>query len=70
MKQTEFMQVQAMLYPAETLVFVDESACNRFTTQRKMAWALLGERARRQDCFVRGKRCVDHSNTSMVIDSN
>lgn len=56
--QEAFLQTVELLYPAETLVFVDESACNRFTTQRKSAWALVGDRARRHDYFVRGTRSV------------
>ena len=43
-------------YPPETLVFLDESACNRMTTQRNMGWAPIGKRARRHDYFVRGQR--------------
>ncbi|GBE86874.1 hypothetical protein SCP_1001160 [Sparassis crispa] len=43
-------------YRADQLVFVDKSACNRFTTRRTMAWARIGHRARRHDRFVRGKR--------------
>lgn len=43
-------------FSAEQLVFVDESACNRITTRRRCAWAPIGNRARRNDYFVRGKR--------------
>ena len=43
-------------YPPETLVFVDEAACNRLTTNRKRGWAPIGKRARRHDYFVRGQR--------------
>ena len=43
-------------YPPETLVFLDESACNRFTTRRTYGWAPTGMRARRHDFFVRGTR--------------
>jgi len=34
-------------YELEQLVFVDEAGCNRITTKRSYAWALLGWRARR-----------------------
>jgi len=40
----------------EQLVFVDESACNRITTRRSMAWSPIGMRARRHDYFIRGQR--------------
>jgi transposase len=43
-------------YPPRTLVFLDESATNRFTSQRTYAWAPIGDRARRHDFFVRGTR--------------
>ena len=43
-------------YPPETLVFLDESACNRMTGRRSMGWAPIGKRARRHDYFVRGQR--------------
>ena len=45
-------------YPPETLVFLDESACNRMTGQRNMGWAPIGKRARWHDYFVRGQRCA------------
>jgi hypothetical protein len=40
----------------DQLVFVDESASNRITTRRGMAWSPIGTRARRHDYFVRGQR--------------
>ena len=43
-------------HPPETLVFVDESACNRHTARRTCGWAPSGDRARRHDYFVRGTR--------------
>ena len=43
-------------YPPNTLVFLDESACNRFTANRTTAWAPIGRRARRHDYYVRGQR--------------
>ena len=45
-------------YSPETLVFLDESACNRHTARRTHGWAPSGKRARRHDYFVRGKRYV------------
>jgi len=51
-------QYQALIaeYPPETHVYVDESACNRHTSNRGYAWAPTGDRARRHDYFVRGTR--------------
>jgi hypothetical protein len=43
-------------YPSETLVFLDEAACNRLTSNRLKAWAPIGERAHQHDYFVRGQR--------------
>ncbi|KAE9385186.1 hypothetical protein BT96DRAFT_758845, partial [Gymnopus androsaceus JB14] len=43
-------------YPPETLVFVDESACNQHAARWKMGWAPKGNRAYRHDFFVRGTR--------------
>lgn len=43
-------------YRARQLVFVDESACDRRTARRKYGWARIGDRARRRDFFIRGKR--------------
>ena len=45
-------------YPPETLVFVDESACNRLTGNRSKGWAPSGQRVRRHDHFVRGQWCA------------
>lgn len=54
--QSRYMRIVSSIYREDQFVFVDESACNRFTTQRPMAWAPIGERARRHDYFIRGKR--------------
>lgn len=43
-------------YPPETLIFVDEAACNRLTSNRPKACAPVGSRARRHDYFIRGQR--------------
>jgi hypothetical protein len=53
-------QYQALIadYPPETHVYLDESACNRHTSNRGYAWAPTGDRARRHDYFVRGTRSV------------
>lgn len=45
-------------FPPETLVYLDESACNRHTSNRAYAWGPVGDRARQHDYFVRGTRCV------------
>jgi len=63
LEQSEDARCQYLLtvglgFSAEQLVFVDESACNRLTTRRRCAWAPTGNRARRHDYFVRGKRCA------------
>jgi len=54
----EYLLTVGLGFSAEQLVFVDESACNRVTTRRWCAWAPIGNRARRHDYFVRGKRCA------------
>ena len=60
LEQNEDIRCQYLLdvgfFSAEQLVFVDESACNRITPRRRCAWAPIGDRARRHDYFVRGKR--------------
>ncbi|TFY62431.1 hypothetical protein EVG20_g6705 [Dentipellis fragilis] len=43
-------------YQPDQLVFVDESHFNRLTLRRSYGWAPIGNRARRRDFFVRGKR--------------
>jgi hypothetical protein len=43
-------------YPPETLVVLDEAACNRLMSNRLKAWAPIGERACRHDYFVQGQR--------------
>lgn len=55
-KQAEYWVKVGTWYRPDQLVFLDESACNRFTTRRKYGWAFSGERARRSDYFIRGKR--------------
>jgi hypothetical protein len=45
-------------YPPETLVFVDEAACNQLTSNQPKAWAPVGSQARRHDYFVQGQRYV------------
>ena len=54
--RSQYILTVGLNFSAEQLVFVDESACNRITTRRRCAWAPLGNRARRHDYFVRGKR--------------
>jgi hypothetical protein len=46
------------LYHDWQLVFVDESHCDRRTTQRRGGWAPIGDRARRRDFFIRGIKYV------------
>jgi len=45
-------------YTPEQLVFVDETSCDRRTTNRGYGWAKEGERASRRSFCVRGKRYV------------
>ena len=54
----QYILTVGLNFSAEQLMFVDESACNRITTCRRCAWAPVGNRARRLDRFVRGKRQV------------
>lgn len=46
-------------FRADQLVFVDESACNRHTPERRTAWAPCSEHARRHCFFVRGEWYVE-----------
>ena len=41
-------------HPPETLVFVDESACNCHTARQARGWAPSGDRAWCHDYFVHG----------------
>lgn len=43
-------------FRADQLVFVDESGVNRISSKRAYGWSHVDTRARRRDCFVRGKR--------------
>ena len=52
----EYLLRVGLGFLVEQLVFVDESACNRITARRSRAWSPIGNRARRNDYFVRGKR--------------
>ncbi|KAF7361583.1 DDE-3 domain-containing protein [Mycena sanguinolenta] len=45
-----------LYYLPYQLVFVDESSCDRCTSYRGKAWAIIGQRAVRKAFFVRGKR--------------
>ena len=61
LEQNEDARCQFLLtvgsgFSAEQLVFVDESACNRITARRPYAWSPIGNRAKRHDYFIRGKR--------------
>ena len=53
-------------YPPETLVFLDEAACNCLTSNRLKAWGPIGGRARRHDFFVRGQKYLspNHFNST------
>jgi len=56
-------------YPPETLVFLDEAACNRLTSNRLKAWGPIGGRAQRHDFFVRGQKYLstDYVNSTVRL---
>ncbi|KAJ7049338.1 hypothetical protein C8F01DRAFT_759246 [Mycena amicta] len=54
LKRLDYQALIGDLYPAEALVFLDESHCDKRTTQCKFGWAPAGDRARRSDFFIRG----------------
>jgi DDE superfamily endonuclease len=56
--QRTLYQLHMLMYNANELVFVDESAFNRRTTTRQYGWATMGDRARRRDFFVKGVKYV------------
>ena len=64
--RNEYLLTVGLGFSAEQLVFVDESACNRITTHRQCAWSPIGNRARRHDYFVRGKRQASFMLHSML----
>jgi len=55
MKRSHFLFDIGEFDPKQ-LVFVDKSACNKRTTHRGYGWAIKGERCKKLQCFVRGKR--------------
>jgi hypothetical protein len=55
-------------YNAERLIFINESATDRQTTYRNVAWALKGQRAMRKSVFIRGTRYVLHN--ALISSSN
>ena len=54
-------------YSPETLVFLDESACNRITGWQSKGWAPIGKRAQKHDYFVRGQRYFCHLHFLLII---
>jgi hypothetical protein len=54
--RSQYQLIVGEKFTPEMLVFLDEAACNRHTTNRTYAWALSSQRARRRDFFVRGQR--------------
>ena len=54
--RTEFRETYMANFTPEQLVFVDETHSNRITSRRRYGWAPVGDRSRRRDYFVRGKR--------------
>jgi hypothetical protein len=54
-RRTEFLACIGQ-FLAQQLVFVDESAVDSRTSQRRYGWSREGTRARMKGCFVRGKR--------------
>jgi hypothetical protein len=57
-QRTEYKTLLCDLYYSWQLVYVDESAADRRTTFRGMAWAVKGTRAVRKVFFVRGRRYI------------
>ncbi len=49
-------------FEAHHLVFADETHLNRVTLRRRYGWAPIGDRARRRDFFIRGKRYVPRTS--------
>ena len=56
--RAEFKMLVGEHFQPEHLVFADESHFNHLSLQRNYAWAPRGDRARRHDFFVHGKRHV------------
>ena len=67
--QNRFQLMIGEQYQSDQLVFVDEAACNRHTSNRGQAWAPIGDRARKHDYFVRGVRYVKSIICLLLISS-
>ena len=63
----EFRETYAMNFTPQQLVFVDETHTNRITPRRRYGWAPTGERSRRRDCLVRGKRCCKNYHALVIV---
>lgn len=56
--RAEFKMLVGEHFQPHHLVFADESHFNRMSLRRNYAWSPRGDRARRRNFFVRGKRYV------------
>ena len=54
--RTAFKMLIGEHFRADQVVVADESHFNRLSTRRNFAWAPCGERAWRQDFFIRGQK--------------
>lgn len=66
-KRDDYEAIVGDLYHDWQLVFLDESHCDRRTTQRCGGWAPIGDRARRRDFFIRGIKCVPSRHTACSL---
>ena len=57
-KRATYCYNYGLQYTAEQTVFVDESSFDWWTSIRRRAWSLRGQRAMKNCFFVRGKRWV------------
>lgn len=64
-EQRTLYQLHMLMYDADELVFLDESAFNHRTMMRQFGWAPMGDRAWRRDFFVKGVKYV----RTMVLNS-
>lgn len=54
--RAQYKYIIGQHYRPEQLVFTDESSLNQLTTRHSYAWSYIGNRARRRDFFIRGRR--------------
>lgn len=66
-RRNHFQLMIGEQYRSNQLVFVDEAACNRYTSNRGQAWAPIGDRARKHDYFVQGVWYVELASCLLLI---